>query len=207
MLETKSQRSIAVWLLVCCATIYAMVVLGGVTRLTGSGLSMVKWEPIIGVLPPLSQADWEEVFLLYQQFPEFKLKNSHMDIGDFKNIFWLEYLHRVLGRLIGVIFLVPLVYFWITKRIEKSFAPKLVFMFMLGGLQGLLGWYMVKSGLSQDPHVSQYRLTAHLGFAFVIYAIFSGLPLICFSPRNNKLWLTIIVDSDSFHFLLPDWFL
>jgi len=188
MLETKSQRSIAVWLLVCCATIYAMVVLGGVTRLTGSGLSMVKWEPIIGVLPPLSQADWEEVFLLYQQFPEFKLKNSHMDIGDFKNIFWLEYLHRVLGRLIGVIFLVPLVYFWITKRIEKSFAPKLVFMFMLGGLQGLLGWYMVKSGLSQDPHVSQYRLTAHLGFAFVIYAyiFWSALDLL-FSEKQQTL--------------------
>ena len=170
MLEMKSRRSIAIWLLVCCAAIYAMVVLGGVTRLTGSGLSMVKWEPIIGVFPPMSQSEWEEVFLLYQQYPEFKLKNSYMNLEDFKNIFWLEYLHRLLGRLIGVIFLLPLVYFWATKKIEKSFIPKLVFMFVLGGLQGLLGWYMVKSGLSQDPHVSQYRLTAHLGFAFIIYA-------------------------------------
>ncbi|MCP5444088.1 MAG: COX15/CtaA family protein [Chromatiaceae bacterium] len=170
MAEMKSQISIAIWLLVCCAAIYAMVVLGGVTRLTGSGLSMVKWEPVIGVFPPMSQSEWEEVFLLYQQYPEFKIKNAHMDVEDFKNIFWLEYFHRLLGRMIGIIFLLPLVYFWIRKKIDRSHIPKLVFMFVLGGLQGLLGWYMVKSGLSQDPHVSQYRLTAHLGFAFIIYA-------------------------------------
>jgi len=170
MVEMNSRRSIAIWLLVCCAAIYVMVVLGGVTRLTGSGLSMVKWEPVIGVFPPMSQSEWEEVFLLYQQYPEFKLKNSHMDIGDFKSIFWLEYFHRLLGRLIGVVFLLPLVYFLITRKIQKSMVPKLAFIFLLGGLQGLLGWYMVKSGLAQDPHVSQYRLTAHLGFAFIIYA-------------------------------------
>ena len=111
MAEMKSQISIAIWLLVCCAAIYAMVVLGGVTRLTGSGLSMVKWEPVIGVFPPMSQSEWEEVFLLYQQYPEFKIKNAHMDVEDFKNIFWLEYFHRLLGRMIGIIFLLPLVYF------------------------------------------------------------------------------------------------
>lgn len=181
----KSRRSIAIWLLVCCAAIYAMVVLGGVTRLTGSGLSMVKWEPVIGVFPPMSQSDWEEVFLLYQQYPEFKLKNSYMNLADFKNIFWLEYLHRLLGRLIGVIFLLPLIYFWATKKIEKSFVPKLVFMFVLGGLQGLLGWYMVKSGLSTDPHVSQYRLTAHLGFAFVIYAYIFWSALDLLFPKES----------------------
>lgn len=187
MVEMNSRRSIAIWLLICCAAIYAMVVLGGVTRLTGSGLSMVKWEPIIGVFPPVSQSEWEEVFQLYQQYPEFKIKNSYMNLEDFKGIFWLEYLHRLLGRLIGVIFLLPLIYFWATKKIERSFIPKLVFMFVLGGLQGLLGWYMVKSGLSQDPHVSQYRLTAHLGFAFIIYAYIFWTALGLLYPRQQQI--------------------
>ncbi len=170
MSEVNSQRSVAIWLLVCCAAIFGMVVLGGVTRLTGSGLSMVKWEPIIGALPPMSQLEWEQVFQLYQQFPEFKLKNSGMDIDGFKGIFWFEYAHRLLGRSIGMIFLLPMVYFWIRKKLDRTLAPKLIAMFVLGGLQGLLGWYMVKSGLVNAPHVSQYRLTAHLGLAFVIYA-------------------------------------
>ena len=186
MADMKSRRSIAIWLLVCCVTIYAMVVLGGVTRLTGSGLSMVKWEPVIGVLPPLSQTEWEKVYLLYQQYPEFKLKNSHMDLEAFKGIFWLEYAHRVLGRLIGVIFLLPLIYFLVRKKIDRSFFPKLTLMFLLGGLQGLLGWYMVKSGLSQDPHVSQYRLTAHLGFAFLIYAYIFWIALDLLSLADKK---------------------
>lgn len=187
MVETNSQRPIAIWLLVCCAAIYAMVVLGGVTRLTGSGLSMVKWEPIIGVLPPASQFDWEEVFQLYQQYPEFKLKNSHMNLEDFKGIFWLEYLHRLLGRMIGVIFLLPLLYFWATKKVKRSFIPKLLSMFVLGGLQGVMGWYMVKSGLAQDPHVSQYRLTAHLGFAFIIYAYIFWTALGLLFPRQQQI--------------------
>lgn len=169
MTSPDREKTIALWLLVCCATVFAMVVLGGVTRLTGSGLSMVKWEPITGVLPPLSQEQWIEVFQLYREFPEYKLKNLGMSMGEFKSIFWFEYAHRVLGRMIGFIFLVPLVLFVVTGRVSKSLVPKLVFMFVLGGLQGLLGWYMVKSGLVQDPHVSQYRLTAHLGLAFVIY--------------------------------------
>ncbi len=170
MSEVNSQRSVAIWLLVCCAAIFGMVVLGGVTRLTGSGLSMVKWEPIIGALPPMSQLEWEQVFQLYQQFPEFKLKNSGMDLEGFKGIFWFEYAHRLLGRSIGMIFLLPMIYFWIRKKLDRPLVPKLVAMFVLGGLQGLLGWYMVKSGLVNAPHVSQYRLTAHLGLAFVIYA-------------------------------------
>jgi heme a synthase len=170
MSETNSQRSVAIWLFVCCAAIFGMVVLGGVTRLTGSGLSMVKWEPIIGALPPMSQLEWEQVFQLYQKYPEYQLKNSGMDLEGFKGIFWFEYAHRLLGRSIGMIFLIPMIYFWIRKKIDRKLAPKLVAMFVLGGLQGLLGWYMVKSGLISAPHVSQYRLTAHLGLAFVIYA-------------------------------------
>lgn len=164
------QRPIGIWLLICCLAIYAMVVLGGVTRLTGSGLSMVEWRPIMGILPPLSHEQWEETFTLYRQTPEFRKSNQGMDLEGFKGIFWLEYLHRLLGRLIGVIFLLPLLYFIARRRIHKPLVPKLAAMFVLGGLQGLMGWYMVQSGLVQDPHVSQYRLTAHLGLAFVIYA-------------------------------------
>jgi cytochrome c oxidase assembly protein subunit 15 len=165
-----NNKHIAIWLLVCCATIFAMIILGGVTRLTGSGLSMVQWEPIMGVLPPLNQAEWEETFLLYQQFPEYKLKNFAMSLDEFKSIFWFEYGHRLLGRSIGIIFLLPFLFFLVKGKIERTLTPKLIAMFVLGGLQGLMGWYMVKSGLVSDPHVSQYRLTAHLGLAIVIYA-------------------------------------
>jgi cytochrome c oxidase assembly protein subunit 15 len=163
------EKAIALWLLICCAAVFAMVVLGGVTRLTGSGLSMVKWEPVTGVLPPLSQEQWQAVFQLYQEYPEYQKKNLGMTVDEFKSIFWLEYAHRLLGRVIGLIFFVPLVFFVVTGRVARPLIPKLVLMFVLGGLQGLLGWYMVKSGLVQDPHVSPYRLTAHLGLAFFIY--------------------------------------
>ena len=166
----NDQRVVAVWLLTCCAVIFAMIVLGGVTRLTGSGLSMVQWQPIMGVLPPLSEAEWEHTFSLYQQYPEYKIKNLHMSLEDFKGIFWLEYAHRLLGRLIGLIFLIPFLYFLFRGRLSAALVPKLLAMFILGGLQGLMGWYMVKSGLVDDPRVSQYRLTAHLGLAVVVYA-------------------------------------
>lgn len=167
---SKDQKAIAVWLLVCCATIYGMIILGGVTRLTGSGLSMVQWTPIMGVLPPLSLEQWQHTFELYQQFPEYLIKNRHMSLEEFKSIFWFEYSHRLLGRSIGVIFLLPFVYFLVRGKIERSMTLRLVIMFVLGGLQGLLGWYMVKSGLVDNPRVSQYRLTAHLGLAVIIYS-------------------------------------
>ena len=169
-MNNTDQKPIAIWLLVCCATIFAMIILGGVTRLTGSGLSMVQWEPIMGILPPLNQAEWEQTFLLYQQFPEYQLKNFAMSLGEFKSIFWFEYGHRLLGRSIGIIFLLPFLFFLVKGKIDKVLTPKLITMFVLGGLQGLMGWYMVKSGLVNDPHVSQYRLTAHLALAIVIYA-------------------------------------
>jgi cytochrome c oxidase assembly protein subunit 15 len=147
-----------------------MVVLGGFTRLTGSGLSMVDWRPLMGILPPLGDAEWQRVFELYQQSPEFQKVNSHMDVDAFKEIFWLEYLHRLLGRTIGLVFLLPFVFFIAKGYIRKQEWAKYLLMFILGGLQGLLGWYMVKSGLVNVPHVSQYRLTAHLVAAFLIYA-------------------------------------
>jgi cytochrome c oxidase assembly protein subunit 15 len=186
MTSPNPQRTIAVWLLICCAAVFAMVVLGGLTRLTGSGLSMVKWEPVSGVLPPMSQDQWTEVFALYQEYPEYRLKNLGMSLDEFRSIFWLEYAHRLLGRLIGIIFFFPLVFFIFTGRVSRPLIPKLVLMFALGGLQGLLGWYMVKSGLVQDPHVSQYRLTAHLGLALLIYAYMFWVALDLLYPPDTR---------------------
>jgi len=161
-------RSIAIWLLLSCGMVFAMVVLGGVTRLTGSGLSMVEWDPIFGILPPLDQAAWAETFNLYKQSPEYRKINLGMDLAGC--IYWFEYAHRLLGRAIGTVFLLPFLFFLAKGWISRSLAPKLILMFILGGLQGLLGWYMVKSGLIDNPHVSPYRLTAHLGLAVIIYA-------------------------------------
>ena len=162
-----------------------MIVLGGVTRLTGSGLSMVQWEPVLGILPPLNQLEWQQAFSLYQQFPEYKLKNSTMSLGEFKFIFWFEYAHRLLGRSIAVIFLLPFLLFLMQRKIGKTLAPKLVAMFALGGLQGLMGWYMVKSGLVDLPHVSQYRLTAHLALAIIIYAYLLWVALDLLYPKAD----------------------
>ena len=181
-------RQLATWLLVCCALIFAMVVLGGITRLTGSGLSMVDWRPILGWLPPLSEAEWQRTFELYQQSPEFQKINSHMDVGAFKGIFWLEFLHRLLGRTIGLVFAIPFVFFVLRGYITKRESPKYLLMFVLGGLQGVLGWYMVKSGLVDNPHVSQYRLTAHLIAAFLIYAymFWVAMSLLFPEPGNDR---------------------
>ena len=147
-----------------------MVVVGGVTRLTHSGLSMVEWKPLVGTLPPLSPADWEEVFLKYQATPEYLHLNKGMALDEFKEIFWWEYFHRLLGRAIGLVFLLPLAFYLVRRKIDGALALKLAGIFVLGGLQGAMGWYMVKSGLVDDPRVSQYRLTAHLGLALAIYA-------------------------------------
>ena len=165
-----STRAVALWLLVCCALVFAMVVVGGVTRLTRSGLSIVEWQPLAGAIPPLNQSEWQETFLKYQQTPEFRKVNHAMTLAEFKGIFWWEYVHRLLGRVIGAAFLLPLLWFAIQRRISRGLALRLAGIFVLGGLQGALGWYMVQSGLVDDPHVSQYRLTAHLGLAFLIYA-------------------------------------
>lgn len=163
-------RQLALWLMICCAMIFAMVMLGGVTRLTGSGLSMVEWDPIFGVVPPLTEADWEATFSRYRESPEYRKINVGMDLHGFKQIYWFEFTHRLLGRAIGLVFLLPFLYFVFTGRIRRPLIPRLAMLFVLGGLQGVLGWYMVKSGLVDNPHVSQYRLTAHLGTALLIYA-------------------------------------
>ncbi len=180
------QRSLAAWLFTICAMIYVMVLIGGLTRLTYSGLSMVEWKPLTGWLPPLTPEAWQETFAKYQQYPEYRELNAGMSLAEFKGIFWLEYIHRVWGRLIGVVFLVPFVIFFARGWIDGRLLPKLVLMFVLGGLQGVLGWYMVKSGLVDEPDVSAYRLTAHLGFALIIYAYVFWIALgIRVRPGNN----------------------
>lgn len=162
--------AIAAWLFVCCALVFAMVVVGGVTRLTHSGLSIAEWDPIVGAVPPLDTADWQKAFTLYQATPEYRDVNRGMTLDEFKGIFWWEYFHRLLGRAIGVVFLLPYLAFLLARRIPRGYALPLAGIFVLGGLQGALGWFMVKSGLVADPRVSQFRLTAHLGMAFVILA-------------------------------------
>ncbi len=154
------------------AMIFVMVGLGGYTRLTGSGLSMVDWRPITGFLPPMSTQEWEQVFSLYKTSPEYQLKNLGMDLDGFKNIFWLEYIHRLWGRIIGVVFFVPIVVSFLKPSL-RPWTKRFFAIWILGGLQGVMGWYMVKSGLNKDPEVSPYRLCAHLLLAFAtVVAIF-----------------------------------
>jgi len=161
-------RIIAGWLFAVLAMVIVMVILGGVTRLTHSGLSMVDWRPVSGWLPPIGDAEWRAVFAEYRKFPEYEQVNRGMTLSEFKSIFWLEYLHRLWGRTIGIAFALPMILFVVKGWVDRRLASKLVVLFVLGGLQGVLGWYMVKSGLVDRPDVSQYRLTAHFTAALVI---------------------------------------
>lgn len=181
--QQQYDRQVAYWLLLCAVVIFGMILLGGVTRLTDSGLSMVDWKPIKGIIPPITQADWQAMFAKYQQFPEYQKTNFTMTLEEFKPIFMYEYLHRMLGRFIGIIFVLPFLFFYFTKRIAHGLTPRLVAMLLLGGSQGLLGWYMVKSGLVDNPHVSQYRLTAHLGLAVFIYGFIVWTVLDLLAPK------------------------
>ena len=165
-----ANRGVAAWLFVCCALVFAMVVVGGVTRLTHSGLSITEWQPIVGTVPPLSDAQWQEAFAKYKLTPEYRQINTAMTLAGFKGIFWWEYAHRLLGRVIGLAFLIPLVWFVAWRRISSALAAKLIGILALGAVQGALGWYMVQSGLVDDPRVSPFRLSAHLGLAFAILA-------------------------------------
>ena len=172
------------WLLVCCAVVFAIVVVGGVTRLTHSGLSITEWQPIVGTLPPISDADWSAAFSKYQLTPEYQQVNKGMTLGEFQRIFWWEYFHRLLGRLVGVIFLLPFLWFLARRKIPPGYGIPFAVIFALGAAQGALGWYMVQSGLVADPRVSQFRLTAHLGLAFLIFAAMFWAALSLLSPRR-----------------------
>ncbi len=177
--SVKNPRAIAIWLFFSAFMVFAMMVIGAITRLSESGLSMVEWRPLIGALPPLNDGEWGRVFDLYRETPEYQKKNSWMEITDFKTIFFWEWLHRLWGRTIGLVFALPLIFFWTRKMIPHGYHPKLFALLILGGLQGLMGWYMVKSGLIDQPAVSHYRLAAHLSLAFLIFSalIWLGLSL------------------------------
>ena len=163
-------RLVALWLFACAGMILVMVVIGGVTRLTESGLSITQWKPLTGVVPPFSEAEWEESFALYRQIPEYRLLNQDMTLAEYKAIYWWEFVHRLWGRLIGIAFAVPLAVFLLRRRIGRGLAPWLTLLLGLGAAQGALGWYMVASGLSERTDVSQYRLAAHFGLAVALYA-------------------------------------
>lgn len=165
-----AQKHLARWLFIVAGLVALMVVIGGLTRLTNSGLSMVEWRPITGWLPPLSEAAWLAEFEKYKQFPEYQKINLGMDLDGFKEIYWFEYIHRLLGRLIGLAFALPLLWFWLRRRIPQGMHLHLLLMLALGGAQGAVGWFMVASGLVDHPDVSHYRLTLHLGLAFAIFA-------------------------------------
>ena len=179
------RRQVAAWLFACAALAFLVVLVGGVTRLTRSGLSIVEWQPLVGALPPLSQGDWEALFAKYRETPEFRQVNFSMTLEGFKRIFWWEYIHRLLARLIGVVFLLPYVYFLVKKKVDGALAWKLAGIFLLGALQGAVGWFMVKSGLVDDPKVSPVRLTMHLGLALAIFSAELWLALQLLAPKRR----------------------
>jgi cytochrome c oxidase assembly protein subunit 15 len=163
-----SRQQVGIWLLAIALIILAMVTIGGLTRLTGSGLSITEWDPIMGAFPPLSHAQWADAFAKYQKIPQYLLENRGMSLDAFKGIFWWEWSHRLLGRLLGVVFIVPFLWFAWKGAIRKSDWPRMLVLFLLGGLQGFIGWWMVESGLETRVSVSQYRLAIHLGTALLL---------------------------------------
>jgi cytochrome c oxidase assembly protein subunit 15 len=166
--STRASKAVGIWLLLVAALIAAMVTLGGLTRLTGSGLSITEWHPVTGVIPPLGEQAWAAEFEKYRRIPQYRLENPHMDLADFKAIYWWEWSHRMLGRLLGVAFLLPFIFFMATRAIARADLPRMLGLFALGGLQGFVGWWMVMSGLETRVSVSQYRLAIHLGVAIIL---------------------------------------
>lgn len=168
-MQERSTRPVAYWLFGMAALVALMVIVGGATRLTDSGLSIVEWRPVTGAIPPLSDSDWQAAFEQYKTIPEYEQVNWGMSLADFKEIYWWEWGHRFLGRVIGIAFLIPLIFFAATKRLDRALSFKLAGLFLLGGAQGALGWWMVSSGLSERIDVSQYRLAAHLALAVALF--------------------------------------
>jgi heme a synthase len=180
------QRAIAFWLFACAAMVFVMVALGGITRLTESGLSITSWQPVSGVLPPLSASEWQDAFAAYKEIPQYQAIHAGMSLADFQTIYFWEWLHRLWGRLIGVVFLLPFLYFLARRQIPRDLAPKLAGLFALGALQGALGWWMVASGLEDRIEVSQYRLAAHLATAIIIYLAILWVALDLIGPREQS---------------------
>ncbi len=186
--ETKSLRPVRLWLFAIAGLAFAMVVVGGATRLTGSGLSITEWQPILGVVPPMSEAAWQEAFEKYRRIPEYSQINPGMTLQGFKAIYWWEWTHRLLGRLTGVVFFIPFAIFLLRGSIPRAFIPRIAALFVLGGAQGALGWFMVRSGLADRVDVSQYRLAAHLALAVAIagYSFWLALSLGRSTQREKR---------------------
>lgn len=178
-------RAVAAWLLSVAALVFVMIVVGGITRLTESGLSMVDWRPVTGLLPPLSDEAWRAMFEAYKASPQYRIVNQGMSLDDFRTIFWWEYIHRLLGRVIGLAYALPLAVFWLRRRIPRGYKPRLLGLLVLGALQGGLGWFMVRSGLVDVPEVSHLRLTAHLTLAFAIFALLVWTALDLMARRSG----------------------
>jgi cytochrome c oxidase assembly protein subunit 15 len=186
--DPRSRRLVASWLFALCGCILVMIVLGGATRLTGSGLSIMEWAPVSGALPPMNEAEWQRLFALYQKIPQYALVNQGFGLDGFKQIFWLEWAHRLWGRVIGLVFLVPLVVLVWRGAVSRTLVPRLVGLFLLGGLQGAVGWFMVASGFfPESTAVSPYRLVIHLVLALLLYAaiLWTGLSVLRPLPAVN----------------------
>lgn len=175
-------RPVAVWLFLCCLMVFAMTGIGAITRLTESGLSITEWNVVMGALPPLNEYQWYSEFEKYKASPEFTIKHFWMNVEDFKQIYFWEWFHRLWGRLIGLAFAIPLIYFWLTKKLPAETKPYLLGLLALGAAQGYMGWYMVQSGLVDRPSVSQYRLAAHLSLALIIFSLMFWLALRLWRP-------------------------
>ena len=183
----KDNKRVIYWLLTGCALIFVMVIVGGITRLTHSGLSISNYKLISGTIPPLNELEWQEAFDLYKQYPEYQKLNNHFSLEDFKDIYFWEWLHRVIGRLIGLVFFIPFLYFLITKQLSRPTIKKSIILMILGAFQGFLGWYMVKSGLVDNPDVSHYRLAAHLTTAFLTFAYTFWVALDLIFPSRKEI--------------------
>lgn len=183
----SNRRAVATWLLLVAGLVFLMVIVGGATRLTESGLSIVEWKPVTGAIPPLTDEDWQEAFEAYKKIPEYQLEHSWMSLEDFKGIFWWEWGHRLLGRLIGVAYAIPFFWFLLRRRIPEGYGKPLLGLLLLGGLQGAIGWWMVSSGLTERTDVSHYRLATHLGVALAIFAglIWTALNLLADRIRET----------------------
>ena len=181
----NNDKAIGIWLMVVAILVLLMIVVGGATRLTESGLSMVKWHPISGIMPPMDAGEWRAEFNAYKQFPEYIEVNAGMSLSEFKAIFWWEYGHRLLGRLIGLAFALPLLFFMARKMVRDELKMKLFMLLALGAAQGGMGWYMVTSGLVDEPQVSHFRLSAHLSLALVIFMALLGQGLMLLRPKTT----------------------
>ncbi len=183
----KDNKKVIYWLLTGCVLIFIMVVVGGITRLTHSGLSISNYKLISGTIPPMNDIAWNEAFDLYKQYPEYQKINQHFNLQDFKNIYFWEWFHRFIGRFIGMVFIIPFLYFLLKKQLTKATIKKSILLLVLGGFQGFLGWYMVKSGLVERPDVSHYRLALHLTTAFITFSFAMWISLDIKFPERKKI--------------------